>query len=65
MPLITGSVLALLAGVIMGLSGWSIKLVRVWKWENFWLVYAVVSLILAPTALAYGLLPHLNTCMPL
>jgi L-rhamnose-H+ transport protein len=61
MPLITGFVLALLAGVTMGLSGWSIKLVRVWKWENFWLVYAIVSLILAPTALAYALLPHLNT----
>jgi len=60
MPLITGCVLALLAGVIMGLSGWSIKLVRVWKWENFWLVYAIVSLMVAPTALAYMLLPHLN-----
>jgi hypothetical protein len=43
MPLITGFVLSLLAGVTMGLSGWSIKLVRVWKWENFWLVYAIVS----------------------
>ena len=61
MPLITGFVLALLAGVTMGLSGWSIKLVRVWKWENFWLVYAIVSLILAPAALAYILLPHLNS----
>jgi L-rhamnose-H+ transport protein len=61
MPLITGFVLALLAGVTMGLSGWSIKLVRVWKWENFWLVYAIVSLIIAPTALAYVLLPHLNS----
>ena len=61
MSLITGFVLALLAGVTMGLSGWSIKLVRVWKWENFWLVYAIVSLIIAPTALAYLLLPHLNS----
>jgi L-rhamnose-H+ transport protein len=60
MPLITGFVLALLAGLIMGFSGWSIKLVRVWKWENFWLVYAIVSLIIAPTALAYILLPNLN-----
>jgi L-rhamnose-H+ transport protein len=61
MPLITGFVLALLAGIIMGLSGWAIKLARIWKWENFWLVYAIVSLILAPTALAYVLLPHLNS----
>ena len=60
MPLITGFVLALLAGITMGFSGWSIKLVRVWKWENFWLVYAIVSLIIAPSALAYILLPHLN-----
>jgi L-rhamnose-H+ transport protein len=60
MPLLTGFFLALLAGATMGLSGWAIKLVRIWKWENFWLVYAIVSLILAPTALAYLLLPHLN-----
>jgi L-rhamnose-H+ transport protein len=60
MPLITGFVLALLAGLTMGLSGWAIKLARVWKWENFWLIYAIVSLILAPTALGYLLLPHLN-----
>jgi L-rhamnose-H+ transport protein len=60
MALLTGFALALLAGVTIGFSGWSIKRVRVWKWENFWLVYAVVSLIIAPTALAYVLLPHLN-----
>ncbi len=60
MPLITGFVLALLAGITMGFSGWSIKLVRVWKWENFWLVYAIVSLIHCSHRTGLFLLPHLN-----
>jgi L-rhamnose-H+ transport protein len=60
MHLLAGFVRALLAGVTMGFAGWSIKWVRVWKWENFWLVYSVVSMIIAPFALAYCLLPSLS-----
>jgi L-rhamnose-H+ transport protein len=59
MHLLMGFGLALLAGVTMGLGGWFIKLARVWKWENFWLVYSVVSMIIAPSLLAFFMLPHL------
>src|ERR1700743_2171288 len=60
MALFTGFTLTLLAGVTMGFSMWSIKWARVWKWENFWLVYAVGSLVVAPFILAYSLLPNLS-----
>jgi L-rhamnose-H+ transport protein len=60
MNLLMGFGLALLAGVTMGFAGWFIKWARVWRWENFWLVYSIVSMIVAPFALAYLLLPHLN-----
>jgi L-rhamnose-H+ transport protein len=60
MHLLMGFGLALLAGVTMGLAGWFIKRARVWKWENFWLAYSVVSMIIAPFVLAYLLLPHLS-----
>lgn len=59
MTLITGFILTLLAGITMGFSMWSIKWARIWRWENFWFVYVVVSLIIAPLVLAYSTLPHL------
>lgn len=60
MTLITGFALTLVAGVTMGVSIWPIKWARVWKWENFWFVYAIASLIVAPFILAFSLLPHLS-----
>ena len=60
MTLITGFTLTLLAGITMGFSMWSIKWARVWKWENFWFVYVIASLIIAPFILAYSTLPHLT-----
>ncbi len=60
MPLITGFLLTFVAGVTMGFSMWPIKWARVWKWENFWLVYVVVSLIIVPFVIAFLLLPDLT-----
>lgn len=59
MSLITGFALTLVAGITMGFSMWPIKWARHWKWENFWFVYVIVSLMLAPIVLAMMLLPHL------
>jgi L-rhamnose-H+ transport protein len=39
---------------------WPLKWARVWKWENFWLYYAMFSLILVPFGLAFTVLPHLT-----
>ncbi len=60
MTLIAGLTLTLLAGITMGFSMWSIKWAHVWKWENFWFVYVIASLIIAPLVLAYSSLPHLS-----
>ncbi|MGH8335601.1 MAG: L-rhamnose/proton symporter RhaT, partial [Gammaproteobacteria bacterium] len=34
---------------------------RVYKWENFWLIYSIVSLLVVPIILAVCLVPHLGT----
>ena len=60
MTLLHGFALTFLAGLTVGFSMWSIKWARIWKWENFWLVYTLVSLIIVPLALAFWLLPHLG-----
>jgi L-rhamnose-H+ transport protein len=60
MALITGFALTLLAGITMGFSIWPMKWARIWKWENFWFVYSIVALIIAPLILAFSLLPHLS-----
>ncbi len=60
MTLLHGFVLTLIGGISVGFSMWPMKWARSWKWENFWLVYALVSLIIVPFALAFWLLPHLG-----
>jgi L-rhamnose-H+ transport protein len=60
MTLLHGFALTFLAGVSVGFSMWSLKWARIWKWENFWLIYAIVSLIIIPFVLAFWLLPHLG-----
>jgi L-rhamnose-H+ transport protein len=60
MTLLYGLVLTFLAGLSVGFGGWPIKWARTWKWENFWLVYCLLCLIIYPLALAFWLLPHLG-----
>lgn len=55
-----GFLLTLVAGASVGFSMWPLKWVRAWKWENFWLLYSVFSLIVLPFALAFIVLPHLS-----
>ena len=51
--------LTLLAGLMSGNCMLPMKFNRSWKWENTWLVFSVVSLIVIPWALALGLVDHL------
>ena len=48
--------LVLLAGITMGGNMVPMKWMKAWKWENFWLVYSIVSLVVVPWALAFFLL---------
>ena len=54
-----GIALTLLAGLMSGNCMLPMKFNRSWKWENVWLVFSVVSLIILPWALALGLVDHL------
>lgn len=54
-----GIVLTLLAGLMAGNCMLPMKFNRTWKWENSWLVFSVVSLVILPWMLALGLVDHL------
>jgi L-rhamnose-H+ transport protein len=57
--IIEGFLLTFLAGSMMGANLAPLKRIRIWKWENFWFIYSIVSLLIVPFALAFLLLPHL------
>jgi len=51
--------LTLLAGLMSGNCMLPMKFSRYWKWENTWLVFSVVSLVILPWLLAFGLVDRL------
>src|SRR5579863_8312288 len=51
--------LTLLAGLMSGNCMLPMKFSRSWKWENTWLVFSVVSLVILPWMLALGFVNHL------
>ncbi len=61
MSLAIGFFLTLVAGNSTGYSMLPLKWERVWKWENFWLFYTVVSLLILPPALAYAVCPGIGS----
>jgi L-rhamnose-H+ transport protein len=54
-----GIVLALVAGLMSGNCMLPLKFNRHWRWENTWLVFSVISLVVLPWGLALGLVEHL------
>lgn len=54
-----GIVLTLFAGLMSGNCMLPMKFTRSWKWENIWLVFSLVSLVILPCTLALGLVSHL------
>src|SRR5258708_9504767 len=54
-----GITLTLLAGLMAGNCMLPMKFNRTWKWENSWLVFSVVSLVIIPWMLALSLVDHL------
>jgi L-rhamnose-H+ transport protein len=59
--LIFGILFVLLAGAMCGNCMTPLRAVRKWKWENAWLVFSFVSLVLIPGALAVLTIPHLGS----
>src|SRR5712675_1752688 len=54
-----GIFLTMIAGLMSGNCMLPMKFVRSWKWENVWLVFSVISLIVLPWALALALVDNL------
>jgi multidrug transporter EmrE-like cation transporter len=51
--------LTMIAGLMSGNCMLPMKFNRSWKWENTWLIFSVVSLVVLPWALALILVDHL------
>src|ERR1700737_1017141 len=49
----------MIAGLMSGNCMLPMKFTRSWKWENVWLIFSVVSLVILPWALAVVLVDHL------
>jgi L-rhamnose-H+ transport protein len=56
-----GLAFALAAGVMSGGCMVPLKFLRYWKWENMWLVFSVVALLILPWTLALLLVPELSS----
>ena len=56
-----GLALVLLAGVTMGGNLVPMKWMKAYKWENFWLIYSIMALVVVPLALAFIMLPRIGS----
>jgi L-rhamnose-H+ transport protein len=59
MGILEGFALTFLAGLMAGTNLVPMKWIRIWRWENFWLVYSIVSLLVVPFCIAFLFVPHL------
>lgn len=57
--MLEGIGVTMLAGVMSGNCMLPMKFARRWKWENIWLIFSVVSLLVLPWSLAFGLVNRL------
>jgi L-rhamnose-H+ transport protein len=55
-----GFILVVLAGITTGTYFLGLKYVEPWKWENIWLVYAVLALVALPGVVAFSTVPRLG-----
>ncbi len=52
--------MTLVAGLLAGNSMLPMKFVKRWQWENTWLIFSLVSLVLIPWALGFALVDQLG-----
>jgi L-rhamnose-H+ transport protein len=58
-PVVMGVSLVMVAGLMSGTCMLPSKFVRAWKWENVWLVFSMVSLVIIPWILAFAFVDRL------
>jgi len=56
-----GMAIIFVSGALNGSFALPMKYARRWNWENTWLVFALVALVLIPWLLAVGFVPNLGT----
>jgi L-rhamnose-H+ transport protein len=61
MQISLGITLALAAGAINGLFALPMKAARNWSWENVWLPFSVMGLVLFPRLIAFSAVPQLES----
>lgn len=54
-----GSAIILAAGVLQGIYAVPMKLAKRWQYENTWLVFTAIALVIFPWALTLATVPHL------
>lgn len=59
-----GLALALAAGAMAGGCMLPLRLLRRWKWENMWLMFSIVALVVVPWGLALLLIPEPTLFIP-
>lgn len=57
--ILLGTFLVLMGGVSTGCFPLPMKFTRNWAWENTWLIYSIVGLLLVPWSVAFATIPHL------
>jgi L-rhamnose-H+ transport protein len=58
-PLLAAVSLTMVAGLMFGTCMLPMKFIRSWSWENLWLIFSIVSLVIIPWLLAIGLVDRL------
>src|SRR6187401_3183031 len=56
---LTGLALTVLGGVMQGSFTLPMKFTSRWAWENTWLAYATIGLLILPAGIAVWTVPHL------
>jgi L-rhamnose-H+ transport protein len=59
MQLVLGVVLALVAGTVNGMFALPMKLAQRWKWENIWLPFSALAMVVFPYLIASRAVPRL------
>ena len=60
-----GFLFVVVAGITTGTYFLGLKYVEPWKWENIWLAYAVLALLVMPFALTLATVPQLGKVLSL
>lgn len=59
--ILVGTLLVLMGGISTGCFPLPMKFTRNWAWENVWLLYSLVGLLVLPWLVAFAKIPHLMT----